>query len=85
MRNNHAVYKDCCTRIAPHLNSNMRVLELACGTGEFTDMLADYAEEYIATDFSEAMAARNRKRGMLNSEWKTQQSSALNQTLSMPC
>ena len=30
----------------------MKVLELGCGTGEFTELLASKTNEWIATDFS---------------------------------
>ena len=60
MRNNETVYKQSCSLIATHINPNMKVLELACGTGEFTEILADFVGEYIATDFSEAMVCKGR-------------------------
>ena len=34
---------------------DMKVLELACGTGQFTQPLSVYAKEWVATDFSDKM------------------------------
>jgi len=45
------------------LRSGERVLEIACGNGEFSRRMAEVGAEVIATDFSEAMLERARARG----------------------
>lgn len=40
----------------------LRVLELACGTGEVTSLLHDLGHDVTALDFSEAMLARARRK-----------------------
>ncbi len=58
MKNNYRVYRECCKEITPHLRLNMRVLEVACGTGEFTKILSNNVGEWIATDVSKGMIKR---------------------------
>ncbi len=48
-------YKVISKKIIPYLNKDMNVLELACGTGMFTYLLADKVNSWKATDFSENM------------------------------
>lgn len=38
-----------------YLNSNMRVLEVACGTGRLSKEIAKHVKEYIGLDYSEYM------------------------------
>jgi 2-polyprenyl-3-methyl-5-hydroxy-6-metoxy-1,4-benzoquinol methylase len=57
------------TLIAPaverllELRSGERVLEIACGNGEFSRRMADLGARVLATDFSEGMLRRARARG----------------------
>lgn len=46
------------------LIGGQRVLELACGTGHWTGILADEAEHVIAVDINEAMLEQARERGL---------------------
>jgi len=46
------------------LIAGQRVLELACGTGRWTEMLVDEAEHVIAVDINEAMLEQARERGL---------------------
>ena len=60
-------YDKIATKINPYLEKDMKVLELACGTGMFTLRLADKVKSWEATDFAgnmlrEAQAAY-KKRG----------------------
>lgn len=50
-----SAYKTLCKEIEPYLTKDMQVLELACGTGQLTFSLADKADTWTATDFSEKM------------------------------
>ena len=55
-------YDEAAALIAPYIEPGMRVLELACGTGQFTLRLASLACEWYATDFSAAMLGRAARR-----------------------
>ena len=55
-------YDEAAALIAPYIEPGMRVLELACGTGQFTLRLASLAGEWYATDFSAAMLGRAARR-----------------------
>jgi len=46
------------------LVAGQTVLELACGTGYWTEVLADHAGHVIATDINEAMLDQARERGL---------------------
>ncbi len=48
-------YNEISDKIKPYLDKDMNVLELACGTGMFTYILADKVNSWKATDFSENM------------------------------
>ncbi len=64
MRNNNTVYDSACAQISKHLNPESKVLELACGTGMFTNRLSRKTSVWVATDFSEGMvkqASKNSK------------------------
>ena len=56
-------YKDISKKITPYLNKDMNVLELACGTGMFTYLLADKVSSWKATDFSENMLKEAKSAG----------------------
>lgn len=45
------------------LREGERVLEIACGNGEFSRRMAELGASVLATDFSEAMLVRARSRG----------------------
>ena len=47
-------YDEAAALIAPYIEPGMRVLELACGAGQFTLRLASLAGEWYATGFSAA-------------------------------
>ena len=48
-------YDEISERISNYIKKDSKVLELACGTGEFTFRLAGKCESWTATDFSENM------------------------------
>ena len=62
MRNNREVYNKVAEYITKHLDPDMKVLELGCGTGEFTELLASKVNEWVATDFSKEMVDNASKR-----------------------
>lgn len=61
MKSADYLYADICKRIEPHLNHQMNVLELACGSGQLSFRLAAKVQLWEATDFSENMIAEARR------------------------
>ncbi len=61
-RSGAKLYRDICDRIRPHLNRNMNVLELACGTGLLSYPLSSRVRLWEATDFSPAMITEAKKK-----------------------
>lgn len=55
VRNAGKAYDEISTKISRYINRDSKVLELACGTGEFTFRLAEKGKSWTATDFSENM------------------------------
>ncbi len=51
-------YREAISLIRQEMDTSMKVLELAAGTGIFACGLADACGEFIATDFSEQMIRR---------------------------
>ncbi|MDD3393711.1 MAG: class I SAM-dependent methyltransferase [Anaerotignum sp.] len=62
MKRNGLAYDNISDKIIERLNKDMKVLELACGSGQMTFRLADYVKKWDATDFSPAMIAEAKKR-----------------------
>lgn len=54
-RKNSKLYEELCEIISKYLDNNMKVLELACGTGQLTFPLCKKAANWEATDFSANM------------------------------
>ena len=52
---NAGLYKKLCEAISKYLDENMKVLELACGTGQLTFPLCKKVAAWEATDFSAKM------------------------------
>lgn len=48
-------YDEISEKISKYINKDSKVLELACGSGQFTFRLAGKCENWLATDFSENM------------------------------
>ncbi|MCR2033551.1 class I SAM-dependent methyltransferase [Anaerofustis stercorihominis] len=61
-KGNEGLYNTLCEKIRPLLSKEQSVLELACGTGQLTRLLADEADSWTATDFSEKMLYETEKR-----------------------
>lgn len=59
---NKQTYKQICTEVSHYLNKDMTVLELACGSGQFSFRLAKKAKHWEAIDFSENMIAEAKKK-----------------------
>ncbi len=60
-------YKKIIEYLSPYLKRDMDVLEIACGTGQVTFMLADKVDRLIATDFSKEMikeCMKNNEKGV---------------------
>ena len=62
MKRNETSYQKLCEILNDYLFEDMDVLELACGTGQLTFLLADKVKTWEATDFSEQMIAEAEKR-----------------------
>ncbi len=62
MAKNKRAYDALGAHLRPIIEPDMHVLELACGTGQMTERLATACKSWIATDFSEKMVARLKKR-----------------------
>ena len=63
MKKDKGAYDKICEYISPHLNKHMKVLELACGSGQFSFSLSKHTKSWIGTDFSEQMILEAKKRG----------------------
>ncbi len=59
-------YHVIISKIVQSLHKDMKVLELACGSGQLTFPLAEHVKEWHATDFSPAMLEEAKKRSTLN-------------------
>lgn len=55
------LYEQISDEISYRLNQNMKVLELACGSGQLSFRLAEYTKSWTATDFSENMIFEAKK------------------------
>lgn len=56
------MYGAICREVEPILNRKMKVLKLACGTGQLSFPLAPKTAHWEATDFSEQMIADAKKK-----------------------
>ena len=63
-KTNATLYQKVANRIQPYLQTSFNVLEIACGTGQFTHLLAPYVHQWIATDFSEKMVSEAKKQAL---------------------
>lgn len=63
MKKDKGVYDKVCEYIRPHLNKDMEVLELACGSGQLSFNLSKHTKSWIGTDFFEQMIQEAKKRG----------------------
>lgn len=61
MKGADASYEEISSKIRPYITKDMKVLELACGTGMFSFQLAKNAKSWEATDFSENMIEEAKK------------------------
>ena len=59
---NSKVNQELCNKVAERMSSNDNVLECACGTGMISVHIATKCRSLIATDFSQGMLAKSRKR-----------------------
>lgn len=59
---NSKVNQELCKKVAERMSSNDNVLECACGTGMISVHIATKCRSLIATDFSQGMLAKSRKR-----------------------
>ena len=72
-----ADYDEVADGIAP-LVADQTVLELACGTGRWTEVLAEEAAHVIAVDINEAMLEQARERDLPDGQATFLQADALN-------
>ena len=78
MKKNDIVYDELCRRIQEHLTYTDSVLELACGTGQFTCRLAIEVKSWTSTDFSPKMVEEAKKQGKgINIEFGVADATAL--------
>lgn len=61
MKRNLSSYDIISSKIRQCLNKDMKVLELACGSGQLTFCLAKQVKEWYATDFSPSMLGEAKK------------------------
>ena len=59
---NSKVNQELCKKVAERMSSNDNVLECACGTGMISIHIATKCRSLIATDFSQGMLVKSRKR-----------------------
>ena len=62
MSKNEAAYDAICKELENYIDSEKNVLELACGTGQITFLMADKSKTWTATDYSENMVKEALKR-----------------------
>lgn len=62
MRKNNDMYNTTYKICKAYLNADMKVLEIACGTGQFSALIAKDVKTLAATDFSPKMVKRAGKR-----------------------
>ena len=62
MSKNEVAYEAICKELEKYVDSEKKILELACGTGQITFLMADKAGAWIATDYSENMVNEAQKR-----------------------
>ncbi len=60
------VYAMMSKLLSSYLNKDMQVLEIGCGTGQISFLVADKVKKLIATDFSEEMIKICRKKNDKN-------------------
>ncbi len=63
MKKDKGAYDRVCEYISPHLDKDMDVLELACGSGQLSFSLSKHTKTWIGTDFSEKMILEAKKCG----------------------
>ena len=71
-KSNKKLFLELSKLIKNHLTKDMKVLELACGTGQITTHLASEVNLYIATDFSKKMIEKAKTRDILNVNFEVQ-------------
>lgn len=59
---NSKVNRELCIKVAEKISYNDNVLECACGTGMISVHIATKCRSLVATDFSQGMLAKSRKR-----------------------
>lgn len=62
MHRNKKTYESICKELESYLKKDMKVLELACGTGQLSYPLCDKVGSFIATDFSPRMVEKAAKK-----------------------
>ncbi|AEE16480.1 class I SAM-dependent methyltransferase [Treponema brennaborense] len=81
MKKNRSTYNAICRNVTPYIAPDKDVLELACGTGQLTFLMAGTAGTWTATDYSENMIAEIKKRaavcGVPNTTYEVQDATAL--------
>lgn len=66
MKKNEKTFEEICNILESYITKKSNILELACGTGQISFLVADKVESYIATDFSENMIQEANKRKTKN-------------------
>ena len=65
MKSHTQAYDEISKIISKYLDKNMTVLEIACGTGQLSSLLADKVASWNATDFSEKMISQSKKQSTI--------------------
>ena len=77
MRGESEPYKELEGYIRPYIDKDKKVLELCCGTGELASHLSSFADYWEATDFSDNMIAKAKKRGLYSTHFSVRDAMAL--------
>lgn len=77
MKNSSKIYQTIDTLITPYLKSDMKALEIGCGTGQLSFLIHSKVESLTATDFSSEMIRICKKNNNTNIHFKVEDGASL--------